>query len=473
MTLGKSIGWTATALLLAATFFFGGSAKGDYVQSIIIMAVPAGYVGALAPFVTWRQLRPIAVPLGLLGGVFLLCLGQLVPLPGAATLGGTASEAQRLIAAASAVANLPPVWRPLSLSPVMTWSTLAALFVPAAILIALVRLPDTMCELVMPLLLVTAFASALLGVLQSLSGAESALYYYEFTNRGDPVGVFANRNHQAVFLACGVLWGAYVYRQPPGPPDQARAIKAAAAAVSIILFCCVLLNASRSGLIALCLATIFSAMLLADRFSEVVPKLNGSPRFPEGALGATTMLRGLALPVVGLFSSGLLVALFFFQSKIPAFERVLNTGSVDELRERATPALIDMAWNNLPWGTGMGTFKRAYLVFEPDALLMPTFFNNAHNDWLQVAIEGGLPAVLLLSGALAWIGFRLMGLWRLKGGSAKLAICVGGTLAIFAVASLVDYPLRTPWMLAVVALLIGLLGLGIPTDHANARVSRR
>lgn len=459
----------AIAVLLVVTFLIGGSSRGDYLPSIVVMAVSAGYVGAVAPFVTKQQLRPIAVPLGLLGGVFLLCLAQLVPVPTFGNLGAGASEARRLVEETSALAGVAGSWRPLSLSPVATWSTLVALFVPAAMLIALARLPSNFQRLVMPVLLVAALGSALLGVFQSLAGAESALYYYEFTNRGEPVGVFANRNHQAVFVACGVLWAAYVYCQPPGQPDQAGAFQIAAGAVSIVLFCCVLLNASRAGLIALSLAMIFASMMLIDRVPWASQKFKPLVQSRRGPGRASIALHSLALPGVALLSVGCLIAVFFFQSKIPGFSRVLTTGSADDLRGEVTPTLIDMAWQNLPWGTGMGTFERVYRVSEPDALLMPSYFNNAHNDWLQLVIEGGLPAMLLLGGALAWIVVRLADLVRMKGEETKLALCMGGSFAIMSLASAVDYPLRTPWMMAVVALLIGLLAFRGGADQPRVK----
>lgn len=461
----------AIAGLLAVTFLVGGSSRADYLPSIVVMAVSAGYVGAVAPFVTKQQLRPIAVPLGLLGGVFLLCLAQLVPFPTFGNLGAGASEARRLVAETSALAGVPGSWRPLSLSPVATWSSLVALFVPAAMLIALARLPSNLRRFVMPVLLVAALGSALLGVVQSLAGAESALYYYEFTNRGEPVGVFANRNHQAVFLACGVLWAAYVYVHPPGRPDQAGAFQLTAGAMSIVLFCCVLLNASRAGLIALSLAMIFASMMLIDRLPWAAGGLKSLAQSRRGPGRSSIVLHSLALPGVALLSVGCLIAVFFFQSKIPGFNRVLTTGSVDDLRSDVTPTLIDMAWQNLPWGTGMGTFERVYRVAEPDALLMPSYFNNAHNDWLQLAIEGGVPAMLLLGGVLAWIVVRLVDLVRMKGAETKLVLCIGGSFVIMTLASAVDYPLRTPWMMAVVALLIGLLAFSGAASHAKGQAS--
>ncbi len=437
----------AAASLLLVIFTLGGSSRADYVPSIIVLTLSAGFAGVFAPYQHWRELRPIAVPLGLIGAMVALCLFQLVPLPG--------WYGRPLFESTEAVVGISRSWRPISVSPVSTWSVFAALFVPLAALIALVGLPPASRRLVVPLLLIVALISALLGVAQSLSGADSALYYYEYTNRGSPVGIFANRNHQAVFLACGLVWAGYVFANPPGQPSEGRAVRWSAAGIAVVLFVCVLANASRAGLISLCLAAMFVVLLIVSGQASVIASSSASLRANGGGRWRKIALPGLAAAILGTLAS-----LFFFQSKIPALDRLMSDTAAGDLRGDVTPTLIEMAARNMPWGTGMGTFERAYRVVEPDALLMPSYLNNAHNDWLQLVIEGGIPAVLLLCCAIGWIATRLVGLWRLDGDSRQLALCVGSTFAILAAASLVDYPLRTPSLMTAAVLLVGLLGFG-------------
>jgi O-antigen ligase len=79
---------------------------------------------------------------------------------------------------------------------------------------------------------------------------------------------------------------------------------------------------------------------------------------------------------------------------------------------------------------GLGTWSTAYPAYalRDNGL----FANQAHNDWAQWAVEGGLPFLLLM----LWIAVRsvrpaLRSLWGI------------GVLAVF-VHSLVDYPLQRP-----------------------------
>ena len=50
----------------------------------------------------------------------------------------------------------------------------------------------------------------------------------------------------------------------------------------------------------------------------------------------------------------------------------------------------------LPFGAGFGTFDPVYRRFEPDALLSTIYLNQAHNEPMQLAMEGGIPALALL-----------------------------------------------------------------------------
>jgi len=81
-------------------------------------------------------------------------------------------------------------------------------------------------------------------------------------------------------------------------------------------------------------------------------------------------------------------------------------------------------------GFGLGNWSTAYPAYalRDNGL----FANQAHNDWAQWAVEGGLPFLLLM----LWIAARsvrpaLRSLWGI------------GVLAVF-VHSLVDYPLQRP-----------------------------
>lgn len=92
------------------------------------------------------------------------------------------------------------------------------------------------------------------------------------------------------------------------------------------------------------------------------------------------------------------------------------------------------AWDGLSlWGNGLGSFRFDH-----------PFFEYAHNDFLQVAYELGLPGVLLLA---TFFGYCL---WR--GAIAERLVIV-----VFLVEGLFAFPLYMPVTLAIVALAAGSL----------------
>jgi hypothetical protein len=79
--------------------------------------------------------------------------------------------------------------------------------------------------------------------------------------------------------------------------------------------------------------------------------------------------------------------------------------------------------------------------------------NQAHNEPLQLAIEGGVPALLLL-GLFAWWWTRtVIAVVRTRESVTRrtLGIAAIGLTAILMASSLVDYPLRTPLLGALFA----------------------
>ncbi|MEO0698675.1 MAG: hypothetical protein AAFY81_03040, partial [Pseudomonadota bacterium] len=81
---------------------------------------------------------------------------------------------------------------------------------------------------------------------------------------------------------------------------------------------------------------------------------------------------------------------------------------------------------------------------------------RAHNDYIEVAIEAGLPGLLVIAGwlcTLAWLS------WKARS-SPQRWIAWSGSAILLAIAlqSITDYPLRNQTMLAVGAFALLLLG---------------
>ena len=112
-----------------------------------------------------------------------------------------------------------------------------------------------------------------------------------------------------------------------------------------------------------------------------------------------------------------------------------------------------------PVGAGFGNFERVYAQVErPDELIAP-IINNAHDDWLEVMLEGGLPALLLLLAAVGYLVRETLFTRIGEDGPAYTRAVLSATLAAFwlcAFHSTVDYPLRTMAVNVLLALACGL-----------------
>ena len=96
-----------------------------------------------------------------------------------------------------------------------------------------------------------------------------------------------------------------------------------------------------------------------------------------------------------------------------------------------------------------------FRISEPDGLLNPQYINLAHNDWLQICLEGGLGGLVLLICALFWFVLRSFRAWfSVEGATGFKFLARAGSIIVALIlgASVTDYPVRTPMVMALIAL---------------------
>ncbi len=413
---------------LVLTFLTGGSSWGHEAQLIILRPVAllvAAFGLASMSVDQFREHRVLWVLLGLVVGLTAL---HLVPLPYAwwSQLPG-----RQILIDGDAAVGFDRIFRPLSMQPEATTNALYSLAVPLAVLSLGVQLSNDEQRRVAGVLLVGIMASALVGLLQ-LSG--SLISFYEAVSAPRPSGLFNNRNHQGAMLAMAfplavLAWNGG-YRL--GLPKNLERITAGALAVLVLPLSVV--TGSRAGLILCSVALVLA--------------------FAELPLGTATkhvrLIRALKAGVVAVFFAGL-GWLTVAAGRGGAIDR-LTAGDDGELRYPVWQSIMDMIPAYWPWGTGIGTYADAYALLEPDALLRPTFSNHAHNDYLEIAFTAGVPGLLILTGAILAVslwGLRAIRVGRRDGALQRTGLVI---TVILALASLGDYPVRTPIMMAVLVI---------------------
>lgn len=420
----KPVALWGLAIFLIIVFLTGGSSQPS-VQSLAFLRPIAVLVAAYGIFTLNRDdmwhYRAIIAMLVL---VTVLTALQLVPLPPAIwhQLPG-----RDIIVDIEKLVGGEGSWRPFSMVPEATWNALYSLSVPAAVAMLMMQLNADGHRRILQVLLMLIGLSAAVGALQAI-GAQIQLYRIS----NGSAGLLANRNHQAVLLTLLFpMLAAFVATEKSSSRKRIGAITAIL--IAIIIIPLILITGSRAGLVVGAVAGLLVPLILYRR---------GELR-NQGARAVVLTAAGAAVVVAGLVAATVLSA------RDSAIMR-LGTSS-DDIRFPVWRGIVDTLPQYMPWGSGVGSYAEVYQIQEPDLLLRPGYSNHAHNDWLEVVFTTGVPGVLLLLAAIVLFVLALVKAIRTRGNAGLFSRLGLSIVAILAIASLADYPVRTPIMSAILA----------------------
>ncbi|MBO9518985.1 MAG: O-antigen ligase family protein [Porphyrobacter sp.] len=428
--------------LIAACFLMGGASRLDVTSLILLQPLAAVCATAFLLLPGPIDWQPVRFPLIFLAALAGLMVAQLIPLPPAvwSNFPGQAPFVQ-----SAALAGIEQSWRPMSLTPDLTLASLVGLVVPFAILIGFASIDARRRPLLLVALLAGSVVSAVFALGQVSGGPKSPFYLYDVTNLEAGVGLFANRNHQAVLLAM-TLPMLTVWATSPRQNSQRRTlVRWVAIGFALFLLPLLLVTGSRAGLL-LGLLALGSAWLLWRKSAVVgTRRAEGIERFVPALIGGVAVLA--------------LVATVFL-SRAEAVQRLFALKVGQDTRVEATPILLEMARDFLPLGSGFGSFDPLFRFYEPLEKLDLVYLNHAHNDLLEIVITSGVPGLFVVALFLGWFSWNALAAWRADAGSqtAQYARLASVMILLPLISSLVDYPLRTPLMMAIVAVASGWLG---------------
>lgn len=380
--------------------------------------------------------RPLRFALAAIGAAVAV---QLVPLPGAllAQLSPRTVGLLQEINPAYAAGLVP--FHPLSVWPKDTWTALSLYAAFAVFLAGMARLFSVIgARRFVEALTVFGVTLALVGIVQKplYSGAIYGVWQLEPGRM--PFGPFVNRNHFAgwmvmalpltlALISAGIDRGMRGLR--PGwrhrilwfsSPEASQLILLSAGAVVMAL--ALVMTMSRSGMSAFVLSLLMTGWFVARAVDSRARRL----------IAAVSLL--------------LLAAIVIAWTGPEAIVRRFAAGDWGEFNDRRG-AWID-AWNvarGFPLaGTGLNTYWAAALFYQEHELAR--FFAQAHNDYLQLAAEGGVllavpvavALVLFVSSVRRGIGEeRGSTAWWLRAGAVT-------SLVAIAVQETVEFSLQMP-----------------------------
>lgn len=304
----------------------------------------------------------------------------------------------------------------------------------------------------------TGLILAVYGLVNYFAGNAHILWFERFASLGDVTATFVNRNNYATFAGLGMICSA---------------------AVAVTAFRAAWQTSDRSQ----------------NSFPRTVECLVGRPLVysviatiigmawlqSHSRMGTAAVLIGLATMVVLMMAARLirrriipwlliaLALLFLFQvSGRATLERLGTTSEIDRLP--IFSIVSDQIASAPLTGSGYGSFPQAFMIYRDQRLSTNAVFLQAHDSYLELAAELGIPAAILLSAIVVWCaGLCFVAVFRRQRGQIFPIVAFAATLTV-ATHALVDFSLQIP---AVAALYASLLGMGVAQSWSSeARIRK-
>ena len=431
-------GHWAVACVLVLAFVTGGSASahmlGNAITQWLALPLLAWAVLALASSTStsesassnsgWRR---AAVLVALL--VVVTVAVQQLPL-GQSFQGGPA--VRQALAADLQLAGVSEPHLRWSLSPLASESALWSLLPALAVFLGALALPPTRHRCLLLWVVGLSAASLLLGYLQLGAPQDSLLNPFP---QWAPAlnGFFANPNHQStgLVLALVAITALLLYDRGHAESSLPRWGRFSLVALALLMLASLPLTGSRAAFLLAVLGLVAVPLLL----------LRGGRRSSGRSTPRTWIIRGL----LGALALGAVIAAIGW----------LRFDLAEEVRGSVAIATARMGVDHAPWGAGVGSFVPWFEQAAPAALVQSEYFNHAHNEYAQWWLESGALGLLSL---LAVAGLLIACFPRRSLALPDRGVAVAAWLGCVLVLlhSLVDYPLRTPALMTVTALLAGI-----------------
>ncbi|HUJ32987.1 MAG TPA: O-antigen ligase family protein [Candidatus Acidoferrum sp.] len=434
----KAIEIALIAGTIVAVGAFGGTEPVSFaVVEILFFAVAAWAVIRPKRIPVSVQLRQFAVPAALTAVVLL----QLIPFPASLVPGwlrGQSYSGSRFVT--------------LSVAP---YSSRSDFLILLACLIALFfayavgQDRDRKRRLILALMALGT-AEAFYGLIQYLMNWQRIFWYAKKYDLEEATGTYINRNHFAGFLEMilpfAIAFALYEgeklaaargqhageTRRWAARPNAAKVVLWLA--VAMVVMAAIVFSRSRMGMVAACasLAVVFGLKATEKRRAAAV-------------LGAAFVVLSIC------FAAWIGVR--------PALDRFANMRgefSGDESRLSMWPGTLRLIGEHPIIGTGLGTFPVVYTTVQTTFLTQ--FVNHAHNDYLEISSDIGIPAATLLFGSIFFVLARAVRNFlhgEGKYGRAVSLACAGSIVAML-LHSATDFNLHIPANALLFALILGL-----------------
>lgn len=359
-----------------------------------------------------------------LGLLLFFILLQAVPMPPA--LVGLISPASFEIQQQAAFARGDGAWMTLSVHPRATVQAFFRYAAYAAFYVLAVQLLTRKALLKKTVFVVTVFGALLAfsSILQLYLTEDMALWVRHVPVNSMIVGPYVCHNHYAGLMEMifpVVLALFFFYRPRLGNGSvvkdlleifgrQKGNIHILIGAAALLIASSIFLSLSRGGIISTCLAFFLFAYLLSKR------------RISRG---------GTPLTVLVVILVCLSVSWFGWDMIFERFAELQNAqGRVDNTRLDYWRDTGEIIGDYTAAGAGFGTFADIYRPYQ--SIGENHFVDHAHNDYLELAAEGGVIGLVLVLGFMAAVFHKIFRAYVRRRDPYAVYICIGSVTGIIA-----------------------------------------
>ena len=317
---------------------------------------------------------------------------------------------------------------------------------------------DKRAKLLLRSLTYASLVYAAYGLLIQSFGGHYVLWYPKWTHDGMLTSTFVNKNSYATYAGLGLvcslalLWQHIKHMRLPNTllAQHSRfeawlqyftLYDAHYFIMPVVILGALVLSGSRAGFFSSVAGCVSFCLLLA------VNRRWGIKRW--AIIGATLLL--------------FMLAMFALSGELMS-ERMIDDVINEDFATRYTAyeqAEQAIAANPL-LGYGLGTFENAFRLYSDFS--QPLWFQHAHNDYLELIVELGIPAALIfISSILFVLSCCVEGVWKRQRSEVYPIIGLSASVIVGAHA-FADFSMQIP---AVAATYATLLGLGLSQSWSS------
>jgi len=398
-------------------------------MQLVIFSITIGSV-----YLNWSKshlnLARYKVPIAIWLAFLLISFLQIVPLPEAMVevISPNAHALQALAAAPSYYLSID-----VGQSQINFFKGLAyfCLFILVLVLIT----DERKIRLLLTTMLAAGALQALYGTFEILTGTSHSLIF-DIPVKDVATGSFVYRNHFANFLmlsasaGIGLIVATLQRNQTGSSRDLMRNIVNALLGSKALIRICLaimviglVMSRSRMGN-----ASFFIAMTLVGLLALVLIK--------QRSRGLTILI--VSMLVIDLF----IVSAWFGLDKVQ--ERLTETSLTQEGRDEVVINALPMISDYPIIGSGGGSFYSVFPMYKKADIY--SFYDHAHNDYLQMAIEYGPLGLILLASLVLYCLFKALKAMRKRRHSilkGTAFACSMGTVGML-IHMTVDFPIQAP-----------------------------